>query len=413
MPALTPLKKAAFDAIDRLHINQILMSFVYEEPIEDWYHYILNRLNGALQKKGIAGKQAEIAKHYILANLEIHLSVDNKYISFAAEAYKKDNICDESYSKEITKKVVEYGINFSLAFLSILAEKNGIDSEFVNQVVEDLLSDSEVALSTMPFFIKYRLTDCCYAFEYPDAPMGFYHELVSRGIISCDKYSRNIDKEAKESGSELSLLFIRAGLLFEFRMLQRAIRAMMPVDKNNEVVFPDLGSEVSDINRKITVDYCKRLIDLIILDKKAITFVVFQCNEHVSEIDAEKLLKNMSKFYLHKRMFNGTQGSWLGTLGAFDIEAIRWDEPNKAIYYEADNCLTISEKVKSKLLDYGFSVSARSLYLRHKAIRKDNYSKIKYYYYFLLNQEYGLPWNSNNNSYYDAALKHKEKEVSE
>lgn len=379
MPALTPIQKAAFDAIDTLHFNQILMSFVYEEPIEEWYHYILNRINGELQKKGIAGKQAEIAKHYILANLEIHLSVDNKYLLYMAETFKKNNIGDVSYSKETTKKTVEHEINFSFAYLSFIADKNGIDSEFVNQVVDDLIND-EVVLSTMPFFIKYRLTECCYAFEYPDAPIGFYHELVSHDIIPCDKYSPNIDKNVKESGSELSLLFIRAGLLFEFRMLQRTIRAMMSIDISK-------------------------------LDKRVTTYVAFQCNEHVSEMGAEKLLKNMSKFYFHKRMFSGTQGSWLGTLGAFDIEASRWDEPNKAIYYEADNSLTISEKVKSKLLDYGFSVSARSLYLRHKAIRKDNYSKIKDYYYLLLNQEYGVPWN--NNSYYDAVFKYKEKDASE
>ncbi|EPG9256230.1 hypothetical protein ABN115_17075 [Providencia rettgeri] len=398
MPALTSLQKAAFDAIDTLHFNQILMSFVYEEPIEEWYHYILNRINGEIQKKGITGKQAEIAKHYILANLEIHLSVDNKYLLYVAENVKNNNIDDESYSKETAKKVVEHGINFSLAYLSFIADKNGIDREFVSQVVDDLINDDKVSLSTMPFFIKYRLTECCYAFEYPDAPIGFYHELVSHDIIPCGKYSPNIDKNVKESGLELSLLFIRAGLLFEFRMLQSAIRTMISVDLKNEIFFTKHDSDVYHINRRMIADYYKRPIN-------------FQCNEYVSEIDAEKLLKNMSKFYVHKRMFSGTQGSWLGTLGAFDIEASRWNEPNKAIYDEADNNLTISEKVKSKLLDYGFSVSARSLYLRHKAIRQDNYSKIQRYYYFLIKQEFGPPWN--NNYYYNLALEYKKKDLSE
>ena len=41
-----------------------------------------------------------------------------------------------------------------------------------------------------------------------------------------------------------------------------------------------------------------------------------------------------------------------------------------AIYYEMNNKNTISDKVKSKLEDYNFIVSARSLYLRHKVIKK-------------------------------------------
>lgn len=48
-------------------------------------------------------------------------------------------------------------------------------------------------------------------------------------------------------------------------------------------------------------------------------------------------------------MFGGTQGSWLGTLGAFDIEVSRWVEPELAIYYECDNSLTISEKLDLSL----------------------------------------------------------------
>ena len=112
----------------------------------------------------------------------------------------------------------------------------------------------------------------------------------------------------------------------------------------------------------------------------------------------------MSRFYFHKRMFDGTQGSWLGTLGAFDIEVSRWVEPELAIYYEGNNSLTISEKIRSKFMGFGFSVSARNLYLRHKTVRKNSYSKIRYYYVLLLNQPCIFPWYLNDNSCYDMAL---------
>ncbi|SPY73011.1 Uncharacterised protein [Providencia alcalifaciens] len=274
------------------------------------------------------------------------------------------------------------------------------------------MSDKVLALSTMPFIIRYRLTECCYAYEYPDAPFLFYHELVNRNIIACGKYSQKTDKYTRELNSELSLLFIRSGLLFELKMLQRMLEAAISYQKNGTTVIPKLDAETSRTDRKLIADYYKRLVDLSLQGKGEGTFLVFKCKEHVSVIKAQKFLNNMSRFYFHKRMFGGTQGSWLGTLGALEIELCCGEEPKLAIYYEADNSLAISEKVKSKFFDYGFSVSARSLYLRHKTIKKDGYSKIRYYYSMLLGQQYMLSWHSNHDGYYDLALKYKKKDVS-
>lgn len=414
MPAITSLKKIAFDAIDALHFDQIVMSLVYEEPPEVWYHDILGLIDAILEQKGMAGKQAEITKHYILANLEICLSFDDRYLSSLVKHFEENNADDAPWDEKKIKQLVEYNNNFTLVILSKIAEENGVDGKFVDKIVKGLIEDKELSLSTMPFFVKYRLTERCYAFEYPDAALSFYHELVSREIISCKKYSRNIDKHVKEPESELSLLFIRAGLLFEFKMLQRSINIMISIDKKNTIVFPNLDPKVSDTDRKMIADYYKRLIDTFLLKERSYTFVIFQCKEHVSETNAKLLLKNMSKFYFHKRMFGGTQASWLGELGAFHIEASRWDEPNKAIYYEVDNSLAISEKIKLKLLDYGFSVSARNLYLRHKEIRKNSYPKIKHYCDCLLEQEYSVPWYyTDSDYYYYKVLELKEKDTNE
>lgn len=162
---------------------------------------------------------------------------------------------------------------------------------------------------------------------------------------------------------------------------------------------------MSHTDRKNIADYYKRIVDIWLLETQPNSSASFKCKDRVSATDAEQLLKNMSRFYFHKRMFGGTQGSWLGTLGAFEIEVSRWEEPGVAIYYEMNNKNTISDKVKSKLEDYNFIVSARSLYLRHKVIKKDSYSKIRYYRDLLMNQSCMLPWYLNDNSYYEMALK--------
>lgn len=403
MPATTSVQKAAFDAIDSLHFSQVMMSLICADPVaEEWYGRIFGRINSILQNAGITGKQAQIAKHYLLGALEIYLSIDSNYFSDTVEHNNKGVDGGAPYNRELLEQFVEHNRNYSVALLCNIADFNGVDREFFFQATEELFNDK--ILSTMPRFIRYRLTECCYALEYPDAPLFFYRELVSLGIVLCGKYSRHRDQFVKKSDSELSLLFIRAGLLFEFKMLQRTVQVITSLNKNGTLVLPVADLRMSFTERKNIADYYKRLVDVWLLENNHSSFVVFQCKSDVSDLDVKILLKNMSRFYFHKRMFDGTQGSWLGTLGAFDIEVGRWVEPELAIYYEGNNSLTISEKIRSKFMGYGFSVSARNLYLRHKAVRKNSYSKIRYYYVLLSNQPCIFPWYLNDNSCYDMAL---------
>lgn len=205
-------------------------------------------------------------------------------------------------------------------------------------------------------------------------------------------------------------MFIRAGLLLEFKMLQRAVNVNVFAN-NSEVVCPDFDPKASRTDRKMIADHYKRLIDDKLLNEKLFSTAIFLCKEPTSEIQAKRLLKQMSRFYYHKRMFGGTQGSWLGTLGAFYIEANRYEGFPRAIYYESDNSRTISEEIKEMFLERGFSVSARSLYLRHKAIKKECYAKIRYYYNRVLELPYIPAWYLNKNDLYDLALAHKEENI--
>lgn len=405
MSAITSVQKAAFDAIDSLHFSQVVMSLIYRNPLSEWYPRILGRINGLLQKAGITGKQAEIARHYLLGALEIYLSVDSNYFADMAEHHKESGADGSSYNRVKHEQFAEHARNFSIVMLCRLAHENGLDREFLVEATEELMNDKALALSTMPCLIRYRLTECCYALEHPDAPLGFYRALARSGVIPCAKYSPTTDKIEKESNPELSLLFIRAGLLFEFKMLQRSLAVMISLKENGTIIFPDIDTRMSRAERKNIADYYKRIIEHWVLEAQPNASASFKCKDRVSTTDAEHLLKHMSRFYFHKRMFGGTQGSWLGTLGAFDIEVSRWEEAGVAIYYEMNNENTISEKISSKLKASGFSISARNLYLRHKVIRKDSYSKVRCYCGLLMNQPFMIPWYLNDNSYYEVALK--------
>lgn len=404
MPTITPIQKSALDALDSLHFNQVAVRLTNCEQSEEWCFRILNKINWVIREGGIAGKQAEITKHYLLSALEIYLSMDKRYFSYQAQF--NDELGPHSGCQEKAKhqKYAEHCLNFSLANLCIVAAKNGVGREFLTRTTDVLINDSELALSSTPLHIRYRLAERCYALEYTNAPLSFYRELVSHGIIPCAKYSHRRDNIAKNSDIGLSPLFIRAGLLFELRMLQRALVIITSIKINGNIVLPNVDTLSSPTERKHVSDYYKRLVDAWFQDGGKHSFAVFKCNNGDPKLAAKRLLKNMSRFYFHKRMFPGSQGSWLGTLGAFDIEAESEENPDTAIYYSENNKNTISKKIKDNFSNAGFNISERSLYLRHKTTRQEGYFKIRYYCSILMNMPCSLPWWSDSNERYDMAL---------
>jgi len=403
MPATTEIQKSALDALDSLHFNQVAVRITNSEQSEEWCFRILNKINWVICEAGIAGKQAEITKHYLLSALEIYLSVDEKYFLYLAQFNNVSGSHRGFQEKEKYQEYAEHSRNFSLANLCIAAACNGVDRKFLTRATDVLINDRELALSSTPLHIRYRLAERCYALEYTNAPLNFYRELVSHGIIRCGKYSSRNDKTAEKSNEGLSTLFIRAGLLFELKMLQRALMIITSLKHHGSITLPKSDTLSSRVERKKISDYYKRLVGAWFQDGSKISFAVFQCHNNNPKLAAQRLLKNMSMFYFHKRIFSGTQGSWLGTLGAFDIEVDSKENPDVAIYYSEKNDHTISEKIKNNFSNAGFNVSARSLYLRHKEIKQKCYFKIEYYCSILTNMPCMLPWWDDNNEYYNLA----------
>lgn len=405
MPSINDKQRAAFDAIDYLHFNQVMVGFISCEPAAQWwYPRIHDAIDRKLLEAGMFGKQAEITKHYLLAYLEIYLSFDNKCVSEMIDS-EGGAINGNPIRETNWEKVFESTQKVSLSILCNIADINGVGKIFLERVAGELINDKVLALTTMPYFIRYRLTECCYALEYPDAPLDFYRELVSIGVISCSKYAFKDDVFAKKLDPRVSPQFIRAGLIFEFKMLQRSQSIVMYFNDNHVINLPVLDSKISFAERKDISNYYKRHIDTYFLEENENTFVIFPCNKNTLEESANILLEKMNKYFFHKRMFDGTQGSWLGRFGAFYIELSRGEKPGEAIYYSENNGGTISEKIKLKINEFGFRISARSLYLRHKTIKKDNYSKVNYYIDLLLKYPMVQPWHFGFDRIYEEALK--------
>ncbi|HHA1727571.1 TPA: hypothetical protein ACOEB2_003767 [Enterobacter cloacae] len=385
--------------IDHLHFTQVYMGFMHSHPDLIWYERILNGVDKRLLNLGFHGRKYNIAKHYLLAALEIHLSVRDNLYSMMEKFTKEPH----PFSEEEHNKITEYTRNFCIAQLFVVASHNGLDTKTLSETYEDLISDNSLSLSDTPDLIRFRLVDCCFAIDFQHGPLLVYRELLSLGILTCAKYSSKDDYAKRKYDSNVSDIVIRAGLVFELKIMrERALFFLKSKNKRNfSLVEPTHSMTRRD--KRQAADYYKKIIDDIFLDNQTSSFIVFKCESDIGKQEVEMLLKNIGRFTIHKRMFTGTQASWLGTLATFCVAIERSHKDKRAIYCEEDNEGTITDFIVKELKRLGFTMSARSLYMRYKSVKKDNYSKIRYYYNMTTNMQIIMPWH-NDSSLYSMAV---------
>ncbi|OMP92221.1 hypothetical protein [Raoultella terrigena] len=395
MPAPTIFQKAAFNMIDHLHFTQVYLGFMHSHPDLIWYERILKAVEKRLLDLGLSDKKYNIAKHYLLSSLEIHLSVRDNLYSQMEEFTKKP----PPFSEEEHNKITEYTRDYCIAQLFVVASYNGLDTKILSEIYENLISDDSLSLSDTPALIRFRLVDCCFAIDFHNGPLLVYRELLNLGVLSCAKYSVKDDCLRRYYDSNVSDILVRAGLVFELKIMrERALYFLKSKNKRNFSLV-ELSASMTRRDKRQAADYYKKIIDDIFLDNKNSSFIVFKCDSDIGKPEVEMLLNNIGRLTIHKRMFTGTQASWLGTLGAFCVAVERSRKDKRAIYCEDDNEGTITDFIVKELKKCGFTMSARSLYLRYKDAKKNNYSKIRYYYSMTTNMQIILPWHNDINLY--------------
>lgn len=379
--------------IDHLHFMQVYLRFMHTHPDFIWYERILKAVDKRLLDLGFCDKKYHIAKHYLLSSLEIHLSVRDSLYS-QMEKFTEN---PPPFSEDEHNKITEYTRSFCIAQLFAIASYNCLDTKVLAETYANLIHDD--SLLGIPDMVRFRLVDCCFAIEFNNGPLLIYRELLQLGIISCAKYSAKDDCSIHDDDSDVSDMLIRAGLIFELKIMRE--RALHFLNKKNkrELSLVDLAPSMTRIEKKHAADYYKKLIDDFFFGNEDITGILFRCSDAIGKKEVEILLNNICRFTIHKRMFTGTQASWLGTLGAYYVAIERSCNEKRAIYCEADNQGTITDCVVKKFKQLGFTISARSLYLRHKNIKKDNYKKIRYYCKMVTNMQMIFPWHNDMNLY--------------
>ncbi|MGF1725197.1 hypothetical protein [Photobacterium nomapromontoriensis] len=396
MARLSPKHHAALDILDYLHFYDVLTSVFINQQQVDSYNTVLSVVEGLLSEHAITGRQAEITRHYLLCGLEIILGQDDGHYQ-RLQAFHGEM----SVSEEQVNKITQFNIQFSLALLSIIAEKNGVDRTLFLSSMDQLIANPDIAL--IPPVIRQRLVARCCSFQFPDSALQFYQQLIERDVMASQKYRPVLASGSDDAQTQAEYAFLRAGLVIEFEILRLSTHSMMAKNQQDQLVIELPQAHIPLEQRRNMATYYKHVIDIIFDPSASQSFILFNAAKPFDKHDIEIFLQNVSRLLNRKRLFNGTKGRWIGTLGALLVEKQKRLMPEQAIYCECDNAETASEHASQILKQLGFSTSARSLYLRHKAFKKQQYQQMRFYSLCTSGAPFAWNWDMED-TFYEMAL---------
>ncbi len=401
MPKITEIQKNAIDIIDIIHFFNIytgynvFMSskkFKEEKKINQiFFNDLLVLVNTTLEKYNVPNESIIFFKHYLYCGIEINL---NKIDYEKAESLCT-NIPKLPIDLDDALKINEHNRTFCTDLLCPFLEKRNINFDFYRSILDEIITILKE--KNFPLSCYFRLNLRILSFEYPLASINVYQKFLDLGILHNSRYPR------KSSNNELlEKVFLRSLLAIEFEIFRdysisyfdSIFNNSIDLSKFNLIAKNDFPSEDHKENYvKYYKKNLERTLDHYYFDKKISFYSLGDINDKDEIIN---FLKYMNQNYIHHNFFSNKQANLLGTLGSQLIFYFSYTySDKKAIYceYKSKNGLTWSEIASNTLKDTGFTVSARTLYLHYKKLRKTNYEQIQLFE-IIMHISFGFQWNS-------------------
>ncbi|EPR9703956.1 hypothetical protein ACU972_003413 [Citrobacter freundii] len=392
MPKVSNEQKAVMDILDLIHFHNVYTSRLISSEDQKLFQVLALDVQKAVNKISTEESLQDILTHYLMCGLEILLSGDD--VKFINNVKDNHEVPDEVLNA-ISKKKKE----ILFALLSCMVSEHGVKKcDFINQLIH---LNKKYEMMNIPATIAYRLALNFNSLIHPFDHLHFYEYLNDLGITTCAKYRSNKKNDNKGS-------FIRVALLMEFEILRVFARFCIIPGGMDEITLKLPPKDIPDELRRKIIDEYQYLIENIV-NKEGIIYKFLE--SHVNEKETVRLfLKNVSRFFKHRRFFPGTIARWPGAWGAFLIELLRQDNPTRAIYCESDNSDCISEKASEIMSHLNFLVSARTLYLRYSSFQRNELNVIRNYRNLLSQVTYTPLWDGESYIYKIAISKLQETE---
>lgn len=383
MTILTKQQNSALDIIDFIHFFDIyyMVSACIEQ--EHYFDEILYLINEEIKNNYFEDELEQIFKHYLICGIEISL---NRIQYLDESSLKKRNL-----DKQTAEAVQEYNISFSIALLSLVAEKKGIDRKKLIDSVEKLSLILEE--KNYPLSLNYRLANQLFCYEYKGAALFLYKKFLDLDILTSKKYQKSKSNSDLSKKIDIDNIFIRACLIVEFELYRMSSNTKIAVENKISIEIP--AEFASETHKNNLIKYYKKLIDHSFNATTGISFIIFDPNACLnSKNDTEDFLLKIHDEFIHNRMFIKNHSGWISTLGAYYIQLYKEIDEKKPIYCTANNENTSSHFSSQVLSRLGFTISSRNLYLQYKKLRVNQYEQIRLYHMQILQLPTLLNWDS-------------------
>ncbi|MCQ8129473.1 hypothetical protein [Methylomonas rivi] len=398
---------AILDILDWLYFNQVLVFSVYSQTDREWLKRIVDYVSHSVSETGAVGSEAEYMKHCVLCLLEIFLADDMEKFKEKLRTLDLDIAGEHpaGIEADTAHRIDEHRRNFFAGY--VIAVGRMAHGESINLAAEIAISLQE-QFCDAPALVRYRLAERCMAYEYKKAPLDFFTWLAELQVIRCAKY------QSKKLTTPLpELVITRIGLLCEFEMLRGHIGRTCGVPNMAEIMIKGKTEKLPETVTEQLLKNKHQFEKLTYTESLRKSWLTFVINRRLDSAYVTYFYAQVSHYFHRIRLWQGTQASWLGTLGGFIVEMRKSHTyPDRPIYVEINNKGTITDDISTLLRERGFSINGRGLYEHHNRFAKEIKNKVLFYYTMLDIAKVAPPPENDDMFYYNVvSLHHRLNEV--
>lgn len=373
---------AGLDFIDKLYFTQLLVYCSMSQAERNILERVIVRVEKEVEKLHLPVFEAAVFRNAIYSMLEVALSNN---VSDLGKSFHVDLPPFSEDLKTARSKIEEFIRNYLMALVMASVEvSKQVDLSKAVEILESLALE----FSDAPAVVRYDLSERCFALKYLNGPMDCFAWLCKVRVLNSTKTT----PERLPVAFNTEFLW-RLVMMCEFEDVCAYFKRLLK-SGNLAAVMLDASEkfEYSAASREKLFKLETKFRGAMVTPELSSSFCVLLRDDLKSEQALQRFFSQIGSRRGRYRISEGTIASWLGTLGAAMVEILYRLEGNIApIYVEIFNEGSLTDTVRLKLKDLGFSINSRTLYERHRELCQGNLRVVKVYYDILVKEDVAIP----------------------
>ncbi|MHA3104200.1 hypothetical protein [Acinetobacter sp. ANC 3791] len=340
MPKLTEIQNSTIKLLDYLYFHDVLSLETFSDEKLEFYKKLTKSLHVILNRRKYKGLRAEHYKHLLLTGIDLN-------ISYISSAQKTELIDSEEFIRAFKDEIC-----------SEVSKANFCLGDF-DQDLQNLLDQHPI--DQLSSALHYKIVSQVLSYDYDNIAIGVFSKFIDYQFLNTSKYRKLNQKMEQEY---LDRLFLRAMLFIEFEVF-----------KNNLLLSNLKGEKIVDLNnlhdheKVIAIIKSKAKMEAL----KKVDYERIYSIDLNKKNDLDKYFTNVEERLGHNPIFTDNLATWVSLIGAWHLMLVKKTNLDKPLYREVsihvlDAEPTCSEIAKEEMLEYGFTISERTLFDYHNRI---------------------------------------------